>query len=248
MEVYLKVDRPDTLSAEQLDEYLANGWYRMYQTVFTSTHWRFTDPYDVLRVWGLRYDVNRIIQRSSHKRMYKRNRGFQVSIHPMGEISAEDESLYTMYRASKSHYMSETLFELLMQDENQKQIFHSWCIEVRDDGKLIAKAIFDKGKDAALSEIHMYDPAYARYSLGKYLMLLTIDHLEEQGMKWYYPGYIVVGLPRFDYKLFVGKEWAEYYDPEEKVWKPFDDGIMKPEELTEEDQHKIYDGVFSFWR
>ena len=38
------------------------------------------------------------------------------------------------------------------------------------------------------------------------------------GKKWYYPGYIVQGLPKFDYKLFLDKSATEVFLPAEGSW------------------------------
>jgi len=34
--VYYDIHYPENLSGNQLDEYLADGWYRMQQTIFTT--------------------------------------------------------------------------------------------------------------------------------------------------------------------------------------------------------------------
>ena len=97
---------------------------------------------------------------------------------------------------------------------------------VYDGDQLIAAGYFDLGDTAAASILHFFDPQYARYSLGKYLILLTIEYLKDQGYEYYYPGYVVEGLPKMDYKLFLGKEEAEYFDPEAVAWLKFDDNIL----------------------
>ena len=66
--------------------------------------------------------------------------------------------------------------------------------------------------------MNFYHPDYKKYSLGKYLMLLKINHAKAMGKEWYYPGYIVPGNRRFDYKLFIGIEIAEIWVPESNNW------------------------------
>jgi arginine-tRNA-protein transferase len=82
------------------------------------------------------------------------------------------------------------------------------------------------GAKTAASILHFYDPTYGKYSLGKYLILLTLDYLKSQHYEFYYPGYVVEGLNKMNYKLFLGKEYAEYFDPETISWKPFQDSIL----------------------
>ncbi|MFM7770909.1 MAG: hypothetical protein ACKO8Q_10170 [Bacteroidota bacterium] len=45
-----------------------------------------------------------------------------------------------------------------------------------------------------------------------------------------------MGRPKFDYKLFLGKESAEFYNPDLENWLPYSDSIMEPETRTEEEQ------------
>ncbi|HHH49965.1 MAG TPA: hypothetical protein ENK52_03190, partial [Saprospiraceae bacterium] len=65
--------------------------------------------------------------------------------------------------------------------------------------------------------IGIYHPDYAQYSLGFYTMLLEIKWSLANDKKYYYPGYVIPGRPRFDYKLRIGD--VEYYDPKDQHWK-----------------------------
>jgi len=38
--------------------------------------------------------------------------------------------------------------------------------------------------------------------------------MRSKGLQWYYPGYVVAGKPKMDYKLFLGREVVEYFSPE----------------------------------
>jgi hypothetical protein len=42
-----------------------------------------------------------------------------------------------------------------------------------------------------------------------------------------------------NYKLFLGREVATYYDPVTGMWMPFDERILLPERLTEVDKLQI---------
>ena len=79
-------------------------------------------------------------------------------------------------------------------------------------------------------------------------MLKSIDFMQQNGFEWYYPGYIIVNRPKFNYKLFLGRESAEYYDPETEKWNPYDDKIMIREIRTEEEKRLLEDVYFRFWR
>ena len=59
-------------------------------------------------------------------------------------------------------------------------------------------------------------------------------------MKWYYPGYIVVGKPKLDYKLFLGKDLAQYYDYETQSWLTYTDDILAEEVYTSSDLNLLH--------
>ena len=117
-----------------------------------------------------------------------------------------------------------------------------------DGANQIAKAYIDLGEKAVLAKVNFYDPDYAKYSLGKFLILKTIEFMRKNDYEWYYPGYIVVDRPKFLYKLFLGKESAEYYHPDSETWKRYCDSILLPEQRTEEDEHLLRNVYFRFFR
>ncbi|MFZ9718989.1 MAG: hypothetical protein ACO3BD_06495 [Chitinophagaceae bacterium] len=237
---------PETLSPDEFDTYLAGGWYRMYQRLFTVTHWLNCETFEVDRVWWLRYHIDRINKHSSHQRIIKKNRDFEVEFEKYEGISEEDRALYNKYRLWITFDGYITLRSCLYGKEENKHLFNTWSVSVRDEGKLIAKGLIDLGTTSVMAKVNFFDPDYAAYSPGKYLMLKTIDFMRMQGLSWYYPGYVIVGRPKFDYKLFLGAESAEYYDPEVSDWKPYHPEIMQPEQRTEEEEQLLEDIYFRF--
>lgn len=231
MTPYLHSFQPDRLTGEELDQLLALGWYRMHQTVFTVSH---LEQGDLYRVHWLRYALKQIKKRATHKRIRSRTKRFRSTIENVATISAPHQQLHAHYRASidfeGAHSIEECLFG---EDESAQNLFDTKCISIYDGDILIAGGYFDVGATTAASILHFFDPKYARYSLGKYLILITIDYLAEHGYELYYPGYVVQGLPKMDYKLFLGREEAEYFDPEVVDWKKFDDAILISNRLDE---------------
>ena len=71
------------------------------------------------------------------------------------------------------------------------------------------------------------------------MMLLTIDFLRSTSCNFYYPGYLVSGISKMDYKLFIGKGATQYFDPERKTWKRFEEDICIPENLSELEQLEL---------
>jgi hypothetical protein len=76
---------------------------------------------------------------------------------------------------------------------------------------------------------------------------LETQFMRQQGYQWYYPGYVIVGRPKFDYKLFLGRETAEFFDPEDETWKPFCASIMEPEIRTEEEDLELIHHFIRHW-
>ena len=92
-------------------------------------------------------------------------------------------------------------------------------------GQLIAYSYFDLGSNSAASIIGIYDPKLATFSLGYYTMLLEMQYCIEQGIRYYYPGYLVPGYDRFDYKLRLGP--MQYYELRSDDWQPYSEEIRE---------------------
>jgi leucyl-tRNA---protein transferase len=209
---------PEQLSGDDLDEYLAKGWYRMGQIIFTTNHIVYEET--VYRVYWLRYYIPSIQYGKSHQKIVTSNQHFSAETKPL-QITEELEGLYALYKSSVSFQASETVRNFLL-DGGTADIYNTSVIEIRDNNKLIGAGIFDNGNNSIAGIMNFYDPAYKKYSLGKYLMLLKINYAKSTGKTWYYPGYIVAGYPKFDYKLFIGKDIAEIYLPEFSSWMKYD--------------------------
>ncbi|MFT3675706.1 MAG: GNAT family N-acetyltransferase [Chitinophagaceae bacterium] len=210
------INFPHSLSGLALDHYLARGWFRMGHTIFT-THLIYLEeqfyPVYWLRIrlhdlhWGKR---QRLIQRT--------NSSFEVQCTPL-LLTEEMDELYERYRQSVDFATSPSLIDYLF-NGRLHQVFDTRMIEVRDEGKLIAAGIFDKGARTIAGIINFFDPDYAKFSLGKYLMLLKAEWAREHGHLFYYPGYLAVGFKKFDYKLWLQRSATEYFDPHSQQWLP----------------------------
>lgn len=208
---------PEKLSPGQLDSFLEKGWYRMGQGIFT-THYIFQED-NLYQVYWLRYNLKKLFFLKLHQKIFNSNRNFTVSILPL-HITAEQEALFTIYKTGIDFDPAETIKHLLL-GEASHNIYDTHVIEVRDQNVLIAAGIFDYGKKSIAGILNFYHPAYKKYSLGKYLMLLKIKQAQAMGKHWYYPGYIVKGFSKFDYKLFAGKSAAELYLQEFSSWQSY---------------------------
>lgn len=226
MTPYFDSLQPESINGRQLDVVLSLGWYRMHQGIFTTSH---VDMNGIHRVHWLRYPIHNLVQRPTHKRIRQRARNFSFTIedfHPE-KIRFDHSLLHARYRSSIDFDGALSIEEcLLREDQVRTNIFDTKCISIFDQDRLVAGGYFDLGGKSAASILHFFDPEYARYSLGKYLILITTDYLKANQFEYYYPGYVVQHLKKMDYKLFLGKEWAEYFDPEAASWKKFDESIL----------------------
>lgn len=220
---------PAEISGKQLDAFLAKGWYRMGQGIFTTNYVIQEDSF--FRVYWLRYNLALLNPGKRSDQIIKNNKNFTTTIKPL-YIDAELEELYRLYKTAISFEPAESVKSWLFERQTHN-IYDSYLIEIRDGDLLIAGGIFDKGHDSIAGILNFYHPSYKKFSLGKYLMLLKIEHALSTGKKWYYPGYIVKDYPKFDYKLFIDKASSEILIPEKDQWYSYDINLLREmEDLT----------------
>ncbi len=218
MQPYYNQLSPAALSERHLDELLALGWYRMHQDVFTTSHIKREEWQ---RVHWLRFAVADCRLRSSHRRMLKKAERFTITIEDGASIPDEHEALYARYYESIDFDGARSVADSLFGEEPPGlSIFQTKAVCVSVGSRLIAVGYFDIGHEAAASILHFYDPAYARYSPGKLLILKTLEYLRHHHYTYYYPGYVVENDRKMNYKLFLGADLARYFDPETTHWKP----------------------------
>ncbi|MEM8908843.1 MAG: hypothetical protein AAGD05_13435, partial [Bacteroidota bacterium] len=116
-------------------------------------------------------------------------------------------------------YIAESLRESLHGEANYN-IYDTWEICIYDKHRLVAVSFFDNGSNSIASIMGLFDPAYSKYSLGFHTMLLEIIVGLQNNKQYYYPGYVVPGYQRFDYKLRIGE--VDYYNNRTQRWEPFD--------------------------
>ena len=208
--------QPPRLAPEELDAFLGRGWYRMGQAIFTC---RFVIFDRVLRsaIW-IRLPLDGYRFRPGLRRRLDRvGRRFRTAIGP-ARVDETKERLYQSYRAQFRGTLAPTL-EAAFSDGDAGNVFDSRELTVHDGDRLVAFSFFDIGRSALASIIGVYDPEFARASLGFYTMLREVEFALASDMTYFYPGYIVPGYPAMDYKLRVGD--VEYYDLEESRWRPY---------------------------
>lgn len=103
----MKFEYPEILRPEELDRYLAMGWFRMRQSVFTCDI--LLKEYSVHNTVWIRTPLEGYnFSKSLRKLMRRNNRRFSSTLTPFF-ISQEMEELYQRYRAGFKGDLSETL-------------------------------------------------------------------------------------------------------------------------------------------
>ena len=238
--MYTRMIHPKALSTEELDVFLAQGWFRMRQAMFTC-NFVMSDGFLRTAVW-LRFPMEGYQFRKSLRRVLRRNDSeFDHSIGP-AEITTEMEDLYTIYRDDFSGDLAPDLQSVLY-DDGEIDIYNTQCLQIRHNGMLIACSFFDVGTDSMASIIGIYDPDYRKFGLGFYTMLAEMRLGIESGLAWYYPGYIAPGCAAFDYKLRLGN--AEYFDSQLVQWRPYSelDAASLPAPIISEALDAVVDGA-----
>ncbi|MFZ9660835.1 MAG: hypothetical protein ACO29O_03065 [Chitinophagaceae bacterium] len=207
------------LEGRELDNYLALGWYRMEQTVFT-THFLKRGQDFFSAVW-LRYILSDFNENSSFKKLSKLNKDFDFEI---SDFSMDQEliDLYDKYFTSKDPGWPQTLDSILLGGSNSN-IFHTKLLRIQHQGKLIAAGYFDIGEKSAAGITSFFDPEYAKFSLGRYLMFLKIRYCISLHIDYFYPGYFVPGVNSFNYKLDMNEAATEFYHVAHLEWRSMKD-------------------------
>jgi len=205
------------LPGDFLDYYLAQGYYRMGQNLFTcqflpletglyTTHW-------------LRLVVAQVAYGPKQRHLFRLNERFTVAVRPF-RLTPEYEALYARYYQSIDFDANPSLGDLLLEG-SPHNVFDTHVLEVRDGERLIAAGVFDHGTDTLAGIVNFYDPAYRKHSLGKYLMLLKLEHARRHSLGYYYPGYLVHNFPKFDYKLWACPAATEVFNARTHQWRLF---------------------------
>ncbi|MED5374154.1 MAG: hypothetical protein VX899_24265 [Myxococcota bacterium] len=210
--------RPDRILPRELDQRLAEGWFRIGDSLFTCRAvWFEGVPRSAL--W-IRLDVQENPPRKSQRKLLSRiHRRFRVEHGPL-RLDQEKRDLYARYRLEASGTRAERL-EAVLGGNRGQALFDTHEIRIYDGETLVAFSWYDLGDHSAESILGVYCPTYASHSLGYATMLLEVQALRERGTRFYYPGYVLPGAPEMDYKLRLGP--VEYWDPDAWTWRPRDE-------------------------
>ena len=209
---------PENLPPRHLDNYLAKGWYRMGQSVFTTHFLCFQEKF-YSAIW-IRLSLQDFRFSKSLRKLIRRNYDkFEIKFQE-ADINPEKEALFEKYKKTFPGHLAPTLLDSL-QEGYDGNVFDTYESCVYDGEKLIAFSFFDLGEDSVASIQGIYDPDYDKNSLGLFTMLLEIIFSLKNNFSYFYPGYVVPENSRFEYKKRIGA--VDYYDIKTELWLPFKD-------------------------
>ncbi len=209
----IQADIPEYISPEELDDRLADGWWRTGSLMLrTSLLHLGRQMHEVVH---LRAAIDRPSSSRSARRVLRRNRQrFRLVVGP----AVVDEARRQLYAKTRPRFMGPVMDELgdLALPE-RRDAFDTREVAVYDGDRLVAVSYFDVAERSVAGILGLYDPAYARFSLGRYTMLEEIEWARAAHCCFYYPGYVVPGVPAFDYKL--GLEALQFLGRDGR-WRP----------------------------
>jgi hypothetical protein len=124
---------------------LSRGWFRMYLSVFTTTHIIDWDSHSLFKVYWLRYNLEKLSERKSHAIIRKRNSAFRVDISSFCLPRRAEEVLYRKYFLSCGLDTHDCISDAMSYGSNRDSFFHTMAVRVWDRDKLVAMGIFDIG-------------------------------------------------------------------------------------------------------
>ncbi|MCB0557495.1 MAG: GNAT family N-acetyltransferase [Phaeodactylibacter sp.] len=211
-----------------MDTYLAAGWRCMGQAVYTS-HFMFFGTEPERRIYSTipaRLPLEGYRFSKSQRKLWRKNEGaFRIEV---GAPANYDEAKQRVNQAYARQFPRRAIndAEDILSNGKGRLALDTREVAIYHGENLIAFSFFDKGRRSLYSKQGIYDPAYHPYSPGFFTMLVEIRYALEQGLSYYYPGYVVPGNREFDYKHRVGA--LQYFELKSAGWKPFD-------QLAEED-------------
>ena len=209
----IQVIEPFNMEPAQLDKFLAIGWYRMQQTIFTTDVLHFNNK-AYFPIW-LRIRLHDIPGKK-YLALKKKNKRFTTEI-KKAVITPQHEALYARYKEAITFDCAANLHSLLY-GKSARDIYNTHMINMYDENKLTGVGFFDLGGNSAAGITSVYDPDYKKYSPGIFMIYEKMIWCNEQNYTWFYPGYFVPGYPLFDYKLDIGGDALEYFNLYTKEW------------------------------
>lgn len=207
---------PDQYQPEVIDHMLERGWFRMGQSMFTTDFVLFQQH--IYRTIWLRHRLQDYRPGKTFQKLSKRNQHFTLEIKSL-KLDDTHENLFAIYREAMPFQPSASLEDLLFGFAlHPSDVFQTYEINLWHKHELIGCSYFDIGFQSMEGISSFYHPAYASFSIGKYLIYQQLHIAQQMNLQYFYPGYFVPGYSHLDYKLHIGQSSLEYFDSYTATW------------------------------
>lgn len=148
---------------------------------------------------SVRLEVAKFAPSRSQKRIINKSKAFEVRI-----SHNVKESYYPLFEK----YINQRHHDGVMYPAEPSQLesfavcdwLKPWFIEVYDDTKLIAVGVSDPSSISLSAVYSFFDPEYAAYSLGTFLVLKQIELAIKSNRTHLYLGYFIADCQKMNYK------------------------------------------------
>lgn len=207
----------DSVPAEFMDRLWAAGWRHFGRYFF-----RYSTQPDrtggTQTITPLRIDLASCTFTKSQRRVLRKNADLRHDIAPV-RLDDDLRAMFLRHKERFTHNIPDALENFLGPDPEDGPC-ECRMLRVFDGGRLIAVSFFDVGQQAASSVYGVFEPEFAKRSLGILTMLLEIEQCRSIGLRWLYPGYATHESSAYDYKKqFRGLERLDWATCE---WKKHD--------------------------
>lgn len=210
---------PRRLSPSRYDSFLAAGWFRGSLMLYKMDLLCVDET--LYSVVNIRINLMQHVMSKRQRKLLRRNaKRYSVELGKV-QITPEKERLYELHKPRFKGYVHDSLADYLSQGA-AGQIFDTREMRIYEGETLVAVSFFDVGHGSLASLLGLHDPAHASASLGTYTLLQEMIWGQQNGFKWFYPGYVMDRPSDFDYKLRLGD--IEYYTPTKRwgKWMRYD--------------------------
>lgn len=200
----------DSVPAEIMDGLWAAGWRHFGRYFFRYSQQPAPDGGDGFQtITPLRIALASFSRSKSQRRVMNRNAGLRHEVVPAA-INDELRALFQRHKQRFTHNVPEDLETFLGPDPACGPCACR-MVRVLEGERLVAASFFDVGKASASSVYGFFDPEHSKRSLGIFTLLLEIQHCQEKGLHWLYPGYATEEASAYDYKKqFRATEWLDW--------------------------------------
>ena len=184
----------DDVGEDEIDILLSRG-YRHFGRYFFRPVCRTCHKCLPIRIPLRSYRFSR-----NAKRLFRKNRGFDIRII---DAPSPGEEHFNLYRKHKLRFPEEDdhaeTFETFAEAFFTNHVF-SKTMEIRDSGKLVAVTHLDWGRNSVSAVYCYYDTDYLEHSPGRFSIYKGMELASAYEKEYYYLGYYIKDNPHMSYK------------------------------------------------